>query len=155
VSKLLIALAATALALAVSGTAAATPPTHVTDTRSFSFIDDETCPFAVSTTVDRVRTVTTFENGDQQRHVRLSVTSSANGKIWIERDAYTVFVSSASPDTWVIAGDFTRARLVGGGTVVLESGRIAYDLASDTITDLHPGPHGTDPAAPMCAALAA
>jgi len=156
-SKLLIAVAATAVALIASGTAGATSPSHVTDTKSLSFVDDETCQFAVATTVNRVRTVTTFENGDQQRHVQLTVSSSANGKTWLERDAYTVFIDAASPSMWTIVGDFTRARLIGGGTILLESGRISYDLANDTIVDLHLGPHGvgSDTAAAMCAALAA
>jgi hypothetical protein len=158
--KLLTAVTATAVALATGGTAVAAAPTQVTDVRSFSFVDDEACPFAVATTVDRVRTVTTFDNGDQQRHIRLTVTSSANGNTWVERDAYSVFIDAASPNMWTITGDFTHTRLVGGGTILLQSGRIGYDLETDTVSDPQPGPHGTgsDPdqyTAAMCTALAA
>jgi len=158
-SKALILLAAVLTALTVTGTAAATAPTRETNVKSLSFVDDETCAFPIAVTVERIRTTTTFENGDQLRHVQLIVTSSANGKTWTDRDAYNVFIAAASPGTWTIVGEFTHARLVGAGTILLESGRIAYDVESDTITDLNPGPHGTgsDPdvySAAVCAALA-
>lgn len=157
--KSLILLAAALSAMTLTGTAAANAPTRVTNVKSLSFVDDETCVFPIAVTVERVRTTTTFENGDQVRHVQLTVTSSANGKTWTDRDAYNVFIDAASPGTWTIVGEFTHTRLLGGGTIFLESGRIAYDVQSDTITDLHPGPHGTgsDPdvyAAAVCAALA-
>ena len=158
-TKPLILLAAALSAMTLTGTAAANAPTRETNVNSLSFVDDETCVFPIAVTVDRVRTTTTFENGDQVRHVQLIVTSSANGKTWTDRDAYNVFIDAASPGTWTIVGEFTHTHLLGGGTIFLESGRIAYDVQSDTITDLHPGPHGTgsDPdvyAAAVCAALA-
>ncbi len=158
-SRFLVVAAVAILALAGAATAAADEPTKQTSTLSQSFVDNETCPFPTNVTVDRVRTTITFSNGDQTRHVDLTVTISTNDRTWIERDSYIVFISADSPNLWEIVGSFTHTRVQGGGTVFLESGRISYDLATDTITDLHPGPHGTgsDPdayAATVCAALA-
>ena len=92
-------------------------------------------------------------------HVRLDITSTANGKTWTDRDSYTIFMDASTPDVWTIVGAFTHTR-ANGSTVFLESGRLVYDAATDTILDLHPGPHGTgsDPdeyAAAVCSALAA
>ena len=158
-SKALILLAAVLTAATLTGTAAASTPTRETNVKSISFVDAETCAFPIAVTVERIRTTTTFENGDQFRHVQLDVTSSANGKTWTDRDAYNVFIAAESPGTWTIVGEFTHTRVLGGGTIFLESGRIAYDFETDTITDLHPGPHGTGSgpdaySAAVCAALA-
>lgn len=157
-SRFLIAAVVAVIALAAASTAGAGTPTKVVDVKSLSFVDDETCAFTIQGTLERVRTTTTFENGDVKRHVDLELTSTANGKTWIERDSYNVFIDAAS-NVWEIVGSFTHTRVVGGGTILLESGRITYDVATDTIVDLHPGPHGTgaDPAAytaALCAALA-
>ena len=150
--SLVVALVATATALAAT-------PTHETSVNSSSFIDDETCSFPIAVTLDRTRTTTTFENGDRQLHVRLIVTMSANGKTWTDRDAFNIFISAASPDTWEIVGAFTHTRATDNGTIFLESGRILYNVKTDTVTDAHAGPHGTgaDPDtydAAVCAALA-
>jgi hypothetical protein len=77
---------------------------------------------------------------------------------WSDSDAYAIFMAADSPDVWTIVGAFTHTR-ANGATVFLESGRITYDAASDTIIDLHPGPHGTgsdqdEYAAAVCSALA-
>ena len=156
--KISILLAAGVTALVVVAPAAATPPTHTTTVSSFSFVDDETCAFPFNVEFDRTRTITTFESGDQQWHVRLDITSTANGKTWTDRDAYTIFMDAATPDLWTIVGAFTHTR-ASGPTVFLQSGRLVYDAVSDTIIDLSPGPHGTgsDPdeyAAAVCSALA-
>src|SRR5207244_13433861 len=100
-------------------------------------------PFPTTWAVARDRTTITFSNGDQTRHVDRTVTISTNDRTCSERDSYTVFITADSPNLWEIVGSFTHTRVQGGGTVFLESGRISYELATDTITDLHPGPHGT------------
>ena len=159
--KLLIPiLVAAALALAAGTPANADAPTKVTTQVTFGpFVDNETCTFPITTTVDRTRTTLTFASGDVKRHVDLIVTISANGKTWIDRDSYDIFIDHSSPDLWVITGAFTHAGLEGGGIIFLESGRILYDAATDEIIDTHAGPHGTgaDPdvyAATVCANLA-
>src|SRR5262245_6350405 len=144
------------LALALPAPAAADAPVKVSsiDT-SGPFVDDETCTFTITTTVERRRTIFTFADGDVRRHTHLVVATSANGKTLVERDAFSVSVDSESPDVWIITGAFTHARLLGGGTVALRSGRILYDVHADQILDPRPGPHRTDPADVVCDLLSA
>lgn len=133
-----------ALALVLAAPAAAVGPDSETSTVTLGpFVDDETCAFDITTTVERTRTTLTFADGDIQRHTKLVVTSTAQGKTVIERDVFSVFIDSDSPDTWVITGSFTHSRLDGGRTIALQSGRIVYDAVTDTIADPHPGPHPT------------
>jgi hypothetical protein len=158
VSTFLIAAVARVIAPAGAGAAGAGTPTKVVDVKSFSFVDDETCAFPLDVTLDRVRTTTEFDNGDVKLHVELTVTTTANGKTWIDRDAFNIFIAAGS-DVWEITGTFTHTRVVGGGTILMQSGRIAYDAGTDTIVDLHQGPQGAgaDPdayAAALCGALA-
>lgn len=156
------ALGAVALiVLAAAGSALAAQPAREVSSVTFGpFTDDETCTFPIDVVVQRTRTTTTFENGDVTRHVSLLVTQTANGRTWIDRDAFTVFIDADSPDVWEITGTFTHARTQGGGTVLMQSGRISYDANADAIVDPNPGPHGTgqvpdDYNAALCAALAA
>ncbi len=143
------------LMLVVATPALADEPTKSTSTVTFGpFVDDETCPFPLTVTVERTRTTLTFANGDVKRHTRLVVTVTANGKTLTERDAFNVFIDADSPDVWVISGSFTHVRLQGDGTIALQSGRIVYDPRTDEITDLHPGPHPTRQEDVVCAALA-
>jgi hypothetical protein len=158
VRRFLTATVVAVIALAGGSAANAGAPTRTADVRNFGFVDDETCAFPLDVSIDRVRTTTEFDNGDVQLHIELTVTTKANGKTWIDRDAFNIFID-ASSNVWEIVGTFTHTRVVGGGTIFLQSGRIAYDVAADTIMDEHPGPHGTgaDPdayAAALCAALA-
>jgi hypothetical protein len=141
-SRLLITAAVAALSLAGSSAAVAGIPTKTTDVANFSFVDDETCAFPLDGTLQRDRTSTTYDNGDVRLHIDLVLTMKANGKSWVDRDAYNIFIAADS-NVWEIVGTFTHTRAVGGGTIFLESGRIAYDVATDTIADDHPGPHGT------------
>jgi hypothetical protein len=145
-----------ALALIMAAPAAADAPTNVTSTVTFGpIVDNESCSFPLTATVERTRTTLTFADGDIKRHTELVVTVTANGKTLIERDDYNVFIDSDSPDLWVITGSFTHARLHDDGTIVLQSGRIVYDPETDTITDLHPGPHPSRVEDVVCDALAA
>jgi hypothetical protein len=129
-----------AVALVVAAPAAADAPTIVRSTVTFGpFIDDETCAFPFSQTVERTRTTIIFENGDIKRHTDLIVTASANGKTEIQRNSYNVFIDADSPTVWVITGVFEKAQL-HGRTLWLESGRLVYDLEADHVSDAHPGP---------------
>src|SRR5919204_2782945 len=42
-------------------------------------------------------------------HVRLDITSTANGKTWTDRDSYTIFMDASTPDVWTIVGAFTHS----------------------------------------------
>lgn len=144
-----------AMALVLAGTAGADAPTKVTSTDPFGpFVDDETCAFPITTTGERTRTTLTFADGDIKRHTQLVVTSSANGKTLIGRDAFNVFIDSASPNVWVITGSFTHTRLLGDGTIALQSGRILYDVIADRIIDSHLGPHPSTLEDVVCDVLA-
>jgi hypothetical protein len=144
-----------AVALVLAASAAADAPAKVTSTVTFGpFVDDETCAFPITTTVERTRTTLTFADGDITRHTQLVVTSSANGRTLLERDAFNVFIDSDSSDVWVITGSFTHARLLGDGTIALQSGRILYDVNADQIIDPHPGPHPTTLQDVVCDVLA-
>lgn len=159
-ARLLAALTLTAAALVAAAPATAGPPSRTTSVLILGpEVVEGVCDFAFTQTVERTRTTTTFENGDVRRHVELIVSTSANGRTWIDRGAYNVFVAAASPTLWVITGAFTHTRAAAEGTILLQSGRILYDLEADRVVDPHEGPHGTgaDPAqydAAVCAALA-
>jgi len=153
---LLLPLLAALAALIIAAPAASQAPTKVISTVTFGpIVDDESCSFPLTATVERTRTTLTFADGDIKRHTELVVTVAANGKTLIDRDHYNVLIDSDSPDVWVITGSFTHARLQGDGTIALQSGRIVYDPQTDTITDLHPGPHPTRLEDVVCDALAA
>jgi hypothetical protein len=142
------------LALIAAAPAAADAPTKETSTVTFGpFVDDEACSFPITVTVERTRTTLSFENGVIRRHTELVVTTSANGKTLIERDAFNVFMDSDS-GVWVITGSFTHARLLGDGTIALQSGRIVYDVNADQIIDPHPGPHPSTLQDVVCDVLA-
>jgi hypothetical protein len=155
-SYLILSPAIAALVLVLAAPAAADAPSKETSTVPFGpFVDDETCAFPITTTGERTRTTLTFADGDIKRHIELLITSAANGKTLIERDAYNIFINSEAPDVWVITGSFTHARLQGDGTIALQSGRIVYDAKTDTIIDPHPGPHPTSLENVVCDALSA
>jgi hypothetical protein len=129
-----------ALALVLAAPAAADPPTIETSTVTFGpFVDDETCAFPFSVTVERTRRTIYYVNGDMKRHTELIVTSSANGKTVIQRNALNVFIDADSPTLWVITGVFEKAQL-HGRTLWLDSGRLVYDVEADEVIDAHPGP---------------
>lgn len=135
---LLPALAATALMVATP--AAADAPAIETSTVSFGpFVDDETCTFPFTVTMERRRRTIAYANGDIKRHTDLIVTSSANGQTVVQRNSFNVFIDATSPTVWVITGVFEKAQL-HGGTLWLESGRLVYDLEADQVIDPHPGP---------------
>jgi 2-hydroxychromene-2-carboxylate isomerase len=79
-------------------------------------------------TVERTRTTTYYENGDVTRHTELVVTSSANGKTIVSRNAFNVFIDADSPNRWMITGTFEKAQL-HGRTIWLQSDRLVHDLA--------------------------
>jgi hypothetical protein len=134
-----------AVALVMAAPAGADAPTIERSTVTFGpFIDDETCAFPFSQTVERTRTTITYENGDIKRHTDLIVTASANGKTEIQRNSYNVFIDADSPTQWVITGVFEKAQL-HGRTLWLESGRLVYDLETDHVSDAHPGPLAEPP----------
>jgi hypothetical protein len=133
------------VALVVAAPAAADAPTIERSTVTFGpFVDDETCAFPFSVTVERTRTTISYANGDIKRHTDLIVTSSANGKTVIGRNSFNVFIDAESPTVWVITGVFEKAQLQGR-TLWLQSGRILFDLEADQVIDSHPGPLSEPP----------
>jgi hypothetical protein len=141
----LLLLPALAAALLLAAPAAANAPTKEASTVTFGpFVDDETCAFPFTVTVERTRMTTYFDNGDIKRHTELIVKSSANGKTVVGRNAFNVFIDADSPTEWVITGVFEKAQL-NGRTLWLQSGRLVYDLETDELTDPHPGPLGEAP----------
>ena len=140
------------LALGLAAPAAADAPARETSILTLGpFVDDELCAFPLTTTVERTRTTITFADGDVQRHVSLVVTTTANSKTLLDRDAYPVFIDADDPDAWVITGSFIHSRLLGGGTLALQSGLLVYDVQADQVLDPHRGPHPIT--ADVCAAL--
>jgi hypothetical protein len=128
------------VALVVAAPAAADAPTIEASTVTFGpFVDDETCTFPFSVTVERTRRTISYANGDIKRHTNLIVTSSANGETVVDRSSFNVFIDADSPTVWVITGVFEKAQL-HGRTLWLESGRLVYDLQTDAVSDPHPGP---------------
>jgi len=115
------------------------------------FVDDETCAFPFSVTVERTRTTISYANGDIKRHTDLVVTSSANGKTVIGRNSVNVFIEAESPTVWVITGVFEKAQL-HGRTLWLQSGRLLFDLEADQVSDAHRGPLSEPP--DVCQSLA-
>jgi len=115
-------------------------------------VDDETCAFPITFTVDRTRTVLTLANGDAIRHVDLTVVQVANGHTAIETDRFDVFLDHADPNNWKITGRFGRIFL-DGNLIYLQSGLISYNPVADTLADPHPGPMSVFP--DVCTILAA
>ena len=140
-SKLLLSAVATVLALVLVAPAAADAPERNTSSVVFSLVDEEECGFPIQVTVERTRRTTYYANGDVKRHAELIVTSSANGKTIVSRNAFNVFIDADSPSEWVITGTFERSQL-HGRTISLQSGRLVYDLEADELVDPHPGPLG-------------
>ena len=151
-SYLILLPAAITLALVVAAPAAADAPTIERSTVTFApFVDDETCAFPFSVTVERTRTTISYANGDIKRHTDLVVTSSANGKTVIGRNSVNVFIEAESPTVWVITGVFEKAQL-HGRTLWLQSGRLLFDLEADQVSDAHRGPLSEPP--DVCQSLA-
>ena len=150
--RYLIATLAAGAVLVVAGPALANAPTTTTNVLHLGpEIDDETCQFPITVTVDRTRTTTTFENGDVRRRVDLTVVQTANGHTTTETDTWNIFIDHTTPDTWKLTGRFGQIFL-DGRLVYLQSGLISYDPNTDTLTDPHAGPNGTYP--DVCAILA-
>lgn len=144
-SYLILLPAAVMLALVLAASAAADAPTIETSTVTFGpFVDDETCPFPLSVTVERTRKTISYGNGDIKRHTDLIVTSTANGKSVVGRNAFNIFIDADSPTQWMITGVFEKAQL-HGRTIWLRSGRLVYDLEADQVIDAHPGPLAEPP----------
>lgn len=128
------------LALVAAAPAAADAPATATSTVTFGpFVDNETCAFPITVTVDRTRRTTSYANGDARRHTQLIVTASANGKTVLNRNAFNVFIDADSLADWVITGVFEKAQ-VQGRTIWLQSGRLVFDLEADELVDPNPGP---------------
>ena len=152
-SKYIVAALVACLALVAAAPALADAPVKVTGVFELGpFVDDETCGFPITVTVNRVATTTTFANGDWKRHVDLTVVQTANGHTAVETDKWEIFVDHADSDNWKLTGRFGRAFL-DGKLIYLQSGLIGYDVATDTLSDPRPGPMGTLP--DPCVILAA
>jgi hypothetical protein len=138
--SVLVFFALAAAALVLAAPAAGDAPAKETSTVILGpFVDDETCLFSIRSTVERTSTTIQYANGDVKRHTALIVTSSANGKTIVSRNAFNVFIDADSPTHWVITGVFEKAQL-HGRTLRLQSGRLFYDLEADEVSDSHPGP---------------
>jgi len=141
----LIAALVLATALAAAGSAAAAPPAITTTTLHLGpFVDTDTCPFPITTTVDQTRTTTTFDNGDVKRHVDLTVVQTANGHTAVETDNWNVFIDHTNPTAWTLTGRFGQIFL-DGRLIYLQSGLIGFDPLTGALSDPHPGPNGTYP----------
>lgn len=133
------------LALIAAAPAAADAPTTETSSLILGpLVDDETCAFPITVTVERTRRTTSYANGDVKRHTQLIVTSSANGKTVLNRNTFNVFIDADSPADWVITGVFEKAQ-VQGRTIWLQSGRLVFDLEADELVDPNPGPLAEPP----------
>ena len=132
--------------------ALADAPASSSTSRHLAFVDADSCGFPIDVTVDLTRRTETFSDGDVTRHATLTVTQTANGRSVVESDSFDVFISATDPTNWKINGRFGQVR-VDGRLVYLQSGRIAYDPLTDTLTDPHLGPLGQAP--DVCSALAA
>ena len=151
-TKHMISVLAIAAALAVASSAAAAAPTTSTNTLHLGpFADTDTCNFPITATVDRTRTITTFDNGDVKRHIDLTVVQTANGHTAVETDIWNVFIDHTDPTAWTLTGRFGQIFL-DGRLIYLQSGLIGYDPFTGELTDPHPGPAGAYP--DSCAILA-
>src|SRR6266705_1091242 len=105
--KYLLAALVAGIALVAAAPALADAPVKTTNVLHLGpLVDDETCAFPITFTVDRTRTDKTFANGDVTRHVDLTVVQTANGHTAIETDTWDVFIDHADPNNWKITGRF-------------------------------------------------
>jgi len=120
--------------LALAGVALADAPTKATvSSGPETFVVPDLCSFPITITDTRTVTTISFENGDVQRHVRIDSTLSANGKTVSENDSINVYIDASAPSVRTIVGAFTRISVPGAGILVLEAGRIVFDLATGAI----------------------
>jgi hypothetical protein len=151
-TKHLLTALAVAAALTTAATAAAAAPITSTSVLHLGpFADTDTCSFPITTTVDRTRTTTTFDNGDVKRHVDVTVVQTANGHTAVETDVWNVFIDHADPTAWKLTGRFGQLFL-DGRLIYLQSGLIGFDPLTGDLTDPHVGPAGVYPDA--CTILA-
>ena len=139
--RLMLFLTVVGTTVALAGTALASAPTKTTvSSGPDTFVVGDLCNFPISITDSRTVTTITFDNGDVQRHVRVDATLSANGKTVSENDSINVYIDADSPTVRTIIGAFTRISVPGAGILVLEAGRIVFDVATGTIL-FDAGPH--------------
>jgi hypothetical protein len=90
-------------------------------------------------------------------HFSNTFTFSANGSSLSESDHYNEFDvgfdGGGAPSTEILAGLITHIRLPHGGTVVLEAGRIVFDVATDTMVFQAGNDVTSGEEAAFCAAL--
>ena len=144
-TKHLMTALAVAAALTTPGTAAAAAPTTSTAVLHLGpFADTDTCNFPITTTVDQIRTTTSFDNGDVKRHVDLTVVQTANGHTAVETDTWNVFIDHTDPTAWKLTGRFGQIFL-DGQLIYLQSGLIGFNPVTGDLTDPHVGPAGIYP----------
>jgi hypothetical protein len=127
--------------LVLAGTALGDAPTKtMVSSGPDTFVVGDLCSFPIAITDTRTVTTITFANGDIQRHVRVDATLSANEETVSENDSINVFIDADAPSVRTIVGAFTRISVPGAGILVLEAGRIVFDLATGAIL-FEAGPH--------------
>ena len=103
-------------------------PAHVS---AWFPIEPEEATFPVAVGIQRLRTTTTFANGDLRRHLVLVTIANANGRSVVDRTTYDVVVHE-SADVPLASGSYTTVRTSAGRTLLRRTGRLFYDPGDDT-----------------------
>jgi hypothetical protein len=131
----IVALAALVSALGLVSVAAATPPTHTTNTFSASFTDlpGDFCDVGVGIDLTVTSHVTTFSNGNYENHGTLKVTYTNLGTLQALTGTAVVNGHGSSSGE-ADSGLELKLRDANGKVVSVNAGRVVYDSSFQVVS---------------------
>jgi hypothetical protein len=138
---LAIAMAAAAIAGVAVATAAAAPPNRDVFFSSFSFEDTWTCPGTTIVQSNEERD-TVIEFSPTRLHIQRHgvATLTANGKTLTSNFSAMIFEDWSVSQVTVV-GTVYNIQVPGGGSLLLDAGKVVIDLSTDPPTFRIAGPH--------------
>lgn len=138
---LAIAMAAAAIAGVAVATAAAAPPNRDVFFSSFSFEDTWTCPGTTIVQSNEERD-TIVEFSPMRLHIQRHgvATLAANGKTLTSNFSAMIFEDWSVSQVKVV-GTVYNIQVPGGGSLLLDAGKVVIDLSTDPPTFRIAGPH--------------
>lgn len=128
------------LSLTLASAATAAPP--VTSTFGPTPpVDSRYCSFPVMRSDTGSSTTITKPDGTQISHISRMLTLTANGKTLTSNDHFTRFIDPQEPFIVDAAGHVISVELPGQGAILLEVGRVIFDVRNPTMPIFEAGPH--------------
>jgi len=138
--RTLLAAAVVAIVGIAAAAAWASPPTKDVSFSSFTFEDTWTCPGITITQHNEERDTLTEFSATKLRLQRHGVAIlSANGKTLTSNFSAQIFEDSTEVK---VVGTVYNIQVPGGGSILLDAGKVVIDVSTDPPTILHiAGPH--------------